>query len=372
MKIGINATCINNRPSGANQRFLGIYNELFHLMPESEFIIYHSFDTDITSWFKSPNVRYIKTPIHSEGGFSKFFYHLTFWQKEFRAENFDLFESLNLPIVQSNTCKTFQTIHDIRSISLPESSARKFLSKLIHFQAIKKANKIITVSDTMKHEILSYFPEANVARIYNGIDLKSFTSVDESECDSLKLKMNLPDNFLLSVGHFEKRKNYARLIEAIKLLKSNGIIKPLVIIGNDSGTKKEVQKKIFQLGLQEQIKIFSNISSLDFKLICKMSDIFIFPSLYEGFGIPVLEAMAFEKPIILSNIPVFQEITQMKYLYFDPNNPFDIAKALEPIIFNKNLASNSIEYGRKRINDFSFPKVASELMDLYSQQYENT
>lgn len=369
MKIGINATCISNRPSGANQRFSGIYNELFRMMPESEFIIYHSIDCDLTSWFEYPNIKYIKTPIYSEGGLNKFFYHLTFWHKEFRDQHFDFFESFNLPIIQSNKCKTFQTIHDIRSISIPESNIYKFLSYCVHSQAAKKAHKIITVSDTMKREILNFFPNADVVRIYNGIDLNSFQSANERDYDLLRSRMDIPDNFLLSVGHFEKRKNYENLIDAINLLKSNGIIKPLLIIGNDSGTKEVVQKKIFKLGLCDQIKILSNISSKDFKLICNMSDIFVFPSLYEGFGIPVLEAMACEKPIALSNISVFQEITQMKYLYFDPADPSSIAKTLEAIIINKDLSRNSIDFGKKRIQDFSFQKVATELKDLYVQQY---
>ena len=101
-----------------------------------------------------------------------------------------------------------------------------------------------------------------------------------------------------------------------------------------------------------------------------MSDIFVFPSLYEGFGIPVLEAMACEKPIALSNIPVFQEITQMKYLYFNPKDPASIAETLEKIICNKDIANNSIDYGKKRIQDFSFKNIASELKHLYMDQYD--
>ena len=96
MKIGLNATCINNRPSGANQRFAGIYKELFVLMPESEFVIYHSIDSDLSSWFQSPNIRYIETPIHSKGGIWKFLYHLTFWQEQFKNEAFDYFECFNI------------------------------------------------------------------------------------------------------------------------------------------------------------------------------------------------------------------------------------------------------------------------------------
>jgi len=370
MKIGLNATCINNRPSGANQRFAGIYKELFVLMPESEFVIYHSIDSDLSSWFQSPNIRYIETPIHSKGGIWKFLYHLTFWQEQFKNEAFDYFECFNIPIVSSNTCKTFHTIHDIRSLSLPTSKLHKFLSNQLHSQVIKKANKIITVSDSMKLEILRFFPEANISRIYNGIDLQSFQSLNENDFDAIKSELSIPDNFLLAVGHFERRKNYGNLIDAIHLLNSNGIFKPLVIIGKDNGTKKEIKKKIIDLGLQDQIKIFSNINNQDFKLLYKMSDIFVFPSLYEGFGIPVLEAMACEKPIALSNIPVFQEITQMKYLYFNPKDPASIAETLEKIICNKDIANNSIDYGKKRIQDFSFKNIASELKHLYMDQYD--
>lgn len=365
MKIGLNATCINSRPSGANQRFAGIYKELFLLMPNSEFIIYHSVDCDLSSWFSLPNVRYIKTPIHSEGGMGKFFYNLTYWNRQFQKEEFDYFECFNLPIVDSKNCKIFHTIHDIRSISLPSSKLHNFFSKMLHSQAINKANKIITVSDSMKAEILRFFPDADIFRLYNGIDIESFQSIEEGAFEIVKSKLTIPENFLLSVGHFEHRKNYGNLIDAIYKLKCKGIFKPLVIIGNDNGTKEEIQKKIYDLGLKDQVHIFSNINNNDFKSIYQMCDIFVFPSIYEGFGIPILEAMACNKPIVLSQIPVFEEITQMKCLYFNPADHSSIANALEKMIFNKELAKASIDYGAKRINDFSFTNIASELKSLY-------
>lgn len=370
MKIGLNATCFNTRPSGANQRFFGIYDQLFKLMPDAEFVIYHSYDSDTSSWFDHENIRFIKAPISIKNRIDKITHGFFFWKSIFKKENFDLFESFNLPLAPVSNTIAFQTIHDIRSIALEDLKVKKLVSRHFHSSAIKKASRIITVSDSMKNEILNYFPNTSISRIYNGINVDSFRNLEISNLDALRTRLSLPKDFLLSVGHFENRKNYSNLIHAIHLLKERGFLCSLVIIGNDNGSKYLLEKQIKSLGLGDHVKLFSNIGFKDFQLIYRMCKFFIFPSLYEGFGIPILESMASGKSMALSNLSVFQEITEGKYFYFDPLKPESIALSIIELFEKDYLVRDSISYGYKRVDDFDFNNIARQLKKLYISHHE--
>jgi glycosyltransferase involved in cell wall biosynthesis len=328
-------------------------------MPDAEFVVFCPADSIIRDWFNYPNIRFYETPILSSIRIFNIFQNYFFWKPVLQKENFDYFESFNLPLVEIANTTTFQTIHDIRSVSLENSTLKKIVSRYFHSSAIKRANKIITVSDTMKSEILKSFPYASISRIYNGIDLDFFKDVNLNKSSEVRSRLKLPKRFLLSVGHFEKRKNYSKLIEAIRHLQSDGIFYQLVIIGNDNGSQSLLQRQI------NSIRLLSDIGTNDFKLIYNMCEYFIFPSFYEGFGIPILEAMASGKSMALSDIPVFQEITQGNYTYFDPNDSFSIASSIKELLNSPERVKNSITYGRNRIHDFDFKNIAYEVKALY-------
>ena len=368
MKIGLNATCFNDRPSGAKQRFIGLYSQLFNLMRDSEFIVIQPSDCIMNQWFDSPNVKFVSTPIPSEGRLKKFFQGSIFWDQTLKNENLDLFECFNLPSVRHSSAFTIQTIHDVRSLRENSSIIEKMIGKYVHKTAIAKTNKIITVSQTMRDEILNYFPSANIEFLYNGIDLDNFVLPRSLDLDITKKKFSLPSNFLLSVGHFEHRKNYSNLIHAIKSLKEAGQDYFLVIVGNDNGNKNKIAEQINSLNLHKNIVLLSNLSDTEVKCIYALSTAFIFPSIYEGFGIPILESMAFNKPVILSDINVFKEITEDQGVYFDPKDIWSIGEKIRKVTEDPNLSSRLIEYGRKRVKEFDFKNLAPKLLDIYLSQ----
>ena len=365
MKIGLNATCFNNRPSGANQRFIGLYSRLFTLMPDAEFVIFQPSDCDLEAWFSEPNIRFVKTPIPSEGRLLKFTKGLNFWDQVLQKEKFDLFECFNIPTIKNKYGRTYQTIHDIRSLHFDVSRLKRFFSIYAHNDTFKKVDKVITVSQTMQSEILKYYPDASVEFLYNGLDLKTFTLNRDQELSSLNTGLRIPENFLLAVGHFEDRKNYEILIDAIKLLKDNNSNQSLVIVGKDNGQKQCIANKLLSLNLEENIFLFSNLADEDVKILYSNCSAFIFPSTYEGFGIPVLEAMAYEKPFILSNIEVFKEITENQGVYFEPLKVESIAAAISKVRENPLISEELRIYGKKRVQDFNFDFLAPALKRLY-------
>ena len=366
MKIGLNATCLNDRPSGARQRFVGIYGELIKCLPDSEFVIYEPSDCRVGSWFGgATNVSVRQTSIPSEGRVQRLIGGFRYWSAELTHEKFDFFESFHLPVIKAPTGKTLLTIHDIRGINSEHGVLSRAIYKTILGNSIRAVDHVITVSETMKHEIHKYYPDAPVSVIYNGLNAHGFDGVTESSMLAVRQKLELPEDFLLAVGHFEERKNYLRLIEALSILRDRGCACSLLIIGNDSGGRDALEKKVESLNLSRNVKILSGLSDLEVRCAYKLCSLFVFPSSYEGFGIPILEAMAAGCPMALSDIPVFREITQNQGIYFPYDNVELMAHAIEKALSSSADRSRLIEYGNQRIKDFNFKNLATQIVSLY-------
>lgn len=365
MKIALNATCLNNRASGARQRFIGIYSELFRLLHDDEFIVYEPADCQMASWFEGvTNVSFRQTPLSSQNRLQKLLRGLVYWPLSLKAEQPDLFEGYHLPLIKSPRGRTLLTIHDIRDMNA--GWQERVIYKIVLDQSFKAADHVITVSESMRNEILGFYPDLPISVIYNGIDTAHFNAISEMDLMAASQKFSLPENFLLSVGHFEKRKNYINLVNAVAGLHARGRLIHLVIIGNDSGEMAAVKERAHSLGLSDYVMIFNGLSDFDVRCIYKLCHLFVFPSAYEGFGIPVLEAMAAKCPMVLSDIPVFREITQNQGVYFLHNEPDSIATAIDEVLSSSSERERLVQYGDARVQDFSFKRIAMDLAKLYS------
>lgn len=367
MIIGLNATCLNDRPSGAKQRFIGIYSGLIKSFPNAKFFIYEPRDSSISSWFiNSENIIYIRTPIPSEGRIIKFIFSLMYFTIEFRKKKFDFFEGFHLPFFKPLSGIKILTIHDIRGMLPSSRLSEKILHKLSLAKAINDSDHIITVSEAMRQEILNFSPKVSLSVIYNGIELCNRDNISELKLIEFKEKYHINHKFILAVGHIEPRKNYIRLIESFSILKNNGFEYKLIIIGNDSGEKNKLQLLINQLNLQNQVNFLSGLTDTEVRIAYKICSLFVFPSLYEGFGIPILEAMAASRPIVLSDLPVFREITQNNGVYFNPENIESMATAIEMVLNSKSEQQRIISYGDERINSFEYANLTFQLVELYN------
>lgn len=367
MKVALNATCFNDRPSGAKQRFLGIYRDLASRMPQVQFIIYEPADCRMDRWFYGiSNIKTRPTPIPSEGRLSKLLQANRFWSKALKGERFDLFEGFHLPLQNVRADKTVLTVHDIRSSRNDSSWPGQIAFRYAFGQAIKNANLVITVSEVMKNEIQTLCGDTPIYVIPNGLD----TIYNEIPCDAVlrgfQRKFGLPATFLLAVGHLERRKNYPKLIDAISYLRVSGIYCHLVIIGNDSGERSVLEAQIAAHKLNGQITVLSGLSDLEVRCAYALCSLFVFPSTYEGFGIPILEAMAAARPMALADIPVFREITEGQSAYFSPEDPQDIARTIQRVLASPQEQARIIEYGQKRIRAYDYANIGARYERLYN------
>ena len=180
MKIGLNATCLGDRPSGARQRFVGLYGELIKRMRTDEFVVFEPMDSRVgASFAELPNLSVRRTSLSSESRLCRCTRGLSYWPSVFSRERFDLFENFHWPLVKAPGCTTVLTIHDIRSLyGNSRALSRQILKRILEL-SINRAEHVITVSHMMKEEILNEFPQVPISVIFNGLDAAVFDQVSE-------------------------------------------------------------------------------------------------------------------------------------------------------------------------------------------------
>ncbi len=335
-------------------------------MPEVEFVIFEPSDCRMHHWFGyAPNVSARATPIPSEGRVGKLFKSLGFWRGALGRENFDLFEGFHLPLERPLTGRTLITIHDIRRVHPDWGWLERTAFGHALISAIKRSDQVVTVSDAMKQELRPYCGQTPVSVIPNGLDPAAFEDVGAHHLDAFRHTFRLPSGFLLAVGHLERRKNYPALIDAIALLRDRGQPCPLVIIGNNSGERRLIEERIAARKLNGTVWMLSGLSELDVRCAYRLCSAFVFPSIYEGFGIPILEAMAAGVAMALSDIAVFREITEHKSEYFAPHDPEAMAASIERVLGTQDLRAEMIDYGRERVQEFDFAHISARYQRLY-------
>tara|TARA_Y100000590_G_C15685649_1_gene1001519 strand:+ start:572 stop:1681 length:1110 start_codon:yes stop_codon:yes gene_type:complete len=362
MRIGLNATCFNSRPSGAKQRFLGIYPRLVKKLKFHNFFIFHSKDYNLKKDFGIfDNVKFVKVNIPSENSIKKNLIYLFYFKKLISNYKLDLIEVFNLPAFLPANLKYLLTIHDIRNNYFKYSGISKLLAIPILKYFLKNSYKIITVSNTMKNEINKFYKNSKTLVVHNGIETKYTKHY---------LKKTNKKRYLLSVGHFEKRKNFIKLIQAFSIFNKINDNFKLIIVGNaHSPNEKKYLLKIKSLikdeSLEGSIKILNNVKQKKLENLYYECSFFITSSFYEGFGITILEAMRSKKIILASNLKVFREISPKGIIFFDNQNIESIFKSINFTV-SRNLKFNKkIAYNTKRIKKFEFDNVVDQLKNIY-------
>jgi glycosyltransferase involved in cell wall biosynthesis len=290
---------------------------------------------------------------------------LGYWRAALARERLDLFETFHLPLVRAPDCPTVLTVHDARPVLREVPLLKRLLYGSVIRSALRRADHVVTVSDTMRSEILAIEPAASVATIYNGIDPDLFDAVERAESEACRTHLALPESFLLAVGHLEQRKNYARLVEALARLRDGGSPQSLVIVGNDGGNGGAIRAAVERNGLSEHVRILSGVSDAELAALYELSRLVVFPSYYEGFGIPILEAMAAHRPLVVSDIPVFRELTEGKGAYFPPHDAAAMAATLADVLGDRERQAALVAYGERRVLDFTFERLADQVAGVH-------
>lgn len=281
----------------------------------------------------------------------------------------------NFFLPSTKKAKGIITIHDMSFFAYPElhtKTVRRFKSKVP--KSCFRATKIITVSNFSKREILKYIniPEEKIKVIYNGLILQT-QKFKGNEDDILK-KYSLAKKYILYVGTIEPRKNLEGLINAFKMLISDEKYKNkynLVIVGKPGWKYETFIKTLGNLGIQDKVKLIGYIPDEELPAIYKHASLFLYPSIYEGFGLPVLEAMAYGIPVITSNISSLPEIAGDAALLIDPYNYKEIRDGMVDILSTDQLKNQLIKRGKERVKKFSWKNTAEKTLKVYKEVYND-
>jgi glycosyltransferase involved in cell wall biosynthesis len=262
------------------------------------------------------------------------------------------------------------TVHDLFNIKFPESVAPEFrVSQQKFARSLKKVKKIIAVSEYTKTDLINFLdtPEEKISVIPHGIDTKSFPpSTGASEINAkIKNRFGGSGEYILCVGTLEPRKNYLKTLEAFKIILKRFPDLKLVIAGGKGWQSDLIHQKTSDLQLDSSVLFPDYVRYSDLPTLYKGAAAFLFPSIYEGFGLPVLEALSFNVPIAVSNVASLPEIAGEAALKFDPNIPEDIAKQIIRLLEDSDLKENLKRLGNERIKQFTWEETARKTLEVY-------
>ncbi len=260
------------------------------------------------------------------------------------------------------------TIHDLSYFYYPGEFLRKDLYKLKHWTrySIQKAKHIITVSEGTKHDVIKFYkvPEKKLTVVYNGYEKETRNKKQETSfSNNLSYGLKI-ENYILYVGTVQPRKNISALLKAFAKFKRQNFSFKLVLAGKKGWLYKKIFTQVKDLELEKDV-IFTGYLS-DERLVQLYSHAFCFvlPSLYEGFGLPLLEAMNNDCPVIASNSSSLPEIGGDACLYFDPQREVELLEKLNQLKNNRKLRGELITKGKEQIKHFSWQKCAQETLEI--------
>ena len=236
--------------------------------------------------------------------------------------------------------------------------------------AVRNAKKIITVSECSKKDILRFFsiPADKIEVIYNGVDTSVFHKIDLSALISTRNKFSLSseNKYLLFVGNLKPHKNLNRLVQAFSLISKEDSSVKLILAGK-SFNDLELIETIASLGLSDKVIITGLISQKEIVDLYNIADLVVFPSLYEGFGLPPLEAMACETPVVCSNSSSIPEVAGDATIYFNPENIEEMVDSIKKVLCDEACAKQLIEKGKERIKLFRWLNATDKLKNVVEE-----
>lgn len=266
------------------------------------------------------------------------------------------------------------TIHDLIPYIMPETVGKGYLSKFISQmpRIIASVDMIITVSEWSKKDIMRIFdvPENKIAVTYLAAD-DLFKPMDRvSASDHINKKYNIDGNFILYLGGFSPRKNVKSILVAYSMIYKNlSRDYKVVVIGSARDDHQFLNKLSQSLGIDGRVYFPGYVPYEDLPYFYNAADLFVYPSLYEGFGLPTLEAMCCGTPTITSNVSSIPEIVGEGAMLINPFDTSELAKSMEMVLENNDIKADLISKGFERALSFSWKKAAQETLAVYENAY---
>jgi glycosyltransferase involved in cell wall biosynthesis len=364
MKIGIDANPIIGDRGGVGWHTYYLLRAMLVAKQDVDFVAYlrpgSSPPDETRTWEGSDRLRWIEA--------SK-------WGMKTRGEvdRLDLYHGTNFRVPTTGRHGGVVTIHDLWLERSPQYST-KFLGQWLSSYKTKRtalrARKVITVSEFSARELMDLYgiPRAQIAVIPNGVADDFVPCRDDGAMAALRKRIRLTaERYILFTGGADPRKNHRVFLEAAALVRERLKGRTLLLVGSQTHAFGSYEETAKSLGLLGQMNCPGRLPIADLQLLYSHADLFVFPSLYEGFGMPVLEAMACGSPVITSKTSALGEVAGDAALLIEPTNARELGEAMVTILDNESLRSSLKAKGFERVKQYTWHRAAAETLQVYRE-----
>jgi len=374
MHIGFDAKRAFNNKRGLGNYSRNLIEGMVRYYPDNEYTLYGK-QTDIElfpTWMNivKDNIK-IKQPVHSNK-ISQIYWRSYGVNRNIREDHPDIYHGLSHEIPggkKIGNTKYIVTVHDLLIYRIKElfnPIDRNIYASKIKYSC-KKADLILSVSQQTKDDLINYLniPEEKIVVAYQSCHTIYYKKTDDVFKQSVKEKYHLPDEYLLYVGALIKHKNVKLIVQSLSILPSDMKI-PLVIVGAGKNYKKELMQEIISLKLTDRVIFLNYVQDCDMPAVYQSAKIFVWPSFFEGFGIPLLEAMYSHVPVITTKGGCFSEVGGDAACYVNPKSKDELAGAIENILTDDQLYKDMQRKGDKQAIKFHLKNTTEKMNQIYS------
>ncbi len=375
MRIGLDATALPPQPVGAGNYIIQLIRALSAMVVEEELVVFtQRRGPDLIDLPEDNSVEWVIVEDRSPG--SRLIWEQTRFPKLIQKSGVDLLHSLHYTRPIRLPCASVVTFHDMTFFLYPElhtRARRMFFPQAIRINA-RKADALIAVSESTREDTIRLLgiPPEKIITTQLGVDPSFRPIIDAGEKRRIVEKYDLPEQFILYVGLIEPRKNLPMLISAYKRLIERDMEFKLILVGRYGWMHEQVLNQIENLELETMIQLIGYVPQEDLALVYNLSSLFVYPTVYEGFGLPVLEAMACGIPVVTTDISSLPEIVGEAGILTPVN---DVEALYEGIVLGLNdtdLRQKLVHKGQLRAAKFSWERTAQLTMQVYQRVMQNS
>lgn len=370
MQIGFDAKRITHNSTGLGNYSRFIVNILSSFYPENSYYLYSPSEgrEHLRKQVKEASNLAFRYP---SGSVLKAYWRSKGVLKDLKKDHIEIFHGLSNELpwgLKKAGIKSIVTIHDVIFLRYPRFY--KWIDRKIYTYKFRKAcldaDKVIAISEMTKRDIMDFFhiDEKKIEVVYQGCD-KSFGVLSSTEKkESIRKKYNLPDKFILNVGSIEERKNLLLLVKALQYVDKDI---SLIAVGRPTSYSTQVKQYIEDNNLSDRVVFLHNIPFSELPTIYQCASLFVYPSFFEGFGIPILEALTSGVPVIGATGSCLEEAGGPGSMYVNPTDEKELAKKIQLVFSSSSLAQQMINAGKEYIDNFSDEVLAKRLIKIYQE-----
>jgi glycosyltransferase involved in cell wall biosynthesis len=375
MKIGFDAKRIFHNFRGLGNYSRTLVESLVKHFPENEYVLFSPpfDDPRAKEWKKRHENLQIVTPQSSLGKVFSSSWRSLFLSDVIKGHGVDLYHGLSHelpPGLKKKGIASVVTVHDLIFLRFPDYfpwiDRQVYLRKFSH--AVNQADIVVAICEQTKRDLIHFLncPEEKIRVVYQSCHPNFYSGFSEERKNEIKEKFSLPEHYILYVGALEERKNALTLVQAFARLKDL-VPHQLVLVGNGKDYLKLIEKEIINNGMIDRVTIHSHVLNEELPGFYQMADLFVYPSFFEGWGIPNVEALFSEVPVITSEGSCFPESGGPSSVYCNPYSVEDLVSKMEKVLFDDDLQASMIRQGRAYAEKFHWKNTSHNLIDVYKE-----